>query len=255
MRGGLFVYRMISFARVDDSALLVILALLACAAIAIGEQEAPQPAARILDCETVFRPDTGASNLVEHFGAANVTTAEISVGDDPSEKGTVLFAGSPEDRVEIFWWDEEGQRMPKLVRIAGSKSRWETPNGITLGTDLLALEQLNGRPFRMFGFGWDNSGSLASWSGGALESPKLSPCRFGVALEPDHTMADAERQHWERQVQGDWEFSSAHPAMQALNPKVYSVMFEYSRPESEQMPADTARSEADSSAIEVDAPR
>ena len=185
---------------------------------------------RLLECTSVFGKDASAASLSERFGAANVRSAEIYLGEGFYESGTVLFANSVEDRVEILWKNIQEQRMPKIVRISGARSHWRTTTGLTLGVDLLRIEKLNRRPFRLLGFAWDYSGTVMSWSGGSIGSPPAMPCTIRARLRPEGVQ-DAERQISYRQVLGDREFSSGHPAMQALNPSVYEVWLDYGRQE------------------------
>jgi len=56
------------------------------------------------------------------------------------------------------------------------------------------------------------------------------PCTIRARLRPEGVQ-DAERQISYRQVLGDREFSSGHPAMQTLDPSVYEVWLDYARQE------------------------
>lgn len=178
----------------------------------------------ILACST-FMPDVSAAQLAERFGAANVTTADISIGEGDTEPGTVLFADRPEDRVEILWKDQSAQRRPRAVMVRADKSQWRTKGGLTPGMTLREVERLNRRPFRLLGFSWDYEGTVSTWSGGAAAESAGDKCTMRARLRP--SPAGEPEEKWHRQVQGDREFSSGHPAMQALNPRVYEIWLEY----------------------------
>ena len=193
------------------------------AALLLGGDAAAQ-AARVLDCESNFPATASAAGLADRFGAANVVNAEISVGEGLYEKGTVLFADSADDKVEIIWKDAEGLRLPRVVRIQGESSNWSTRSGLSLGDDLRTVERFNRKPFRLAGFSWDYAGTVLSWSGGALEGAAGAACVVRVRLAPDES---ADNVQWRRQVKGDRAFSSAHPAMKALNPRIYEIWLEY----------------------------
>lgn len=186
---------------------------------------------RILVCERGLAPEASAASLSQYFGAANVQTGEINLGEGEHERGTVLFARSPQDRIEVLWKDREAQRAPRQVRISGlisgMMSRWRTPLGVTLGMDLGTLERINRRPFRLAGFGWDYGGTVTSWGGGLLESTPAAACAVGVRLAPELHREDAEQHRWYRQVVGERVFSSGHPAMQTLQPQIYEVSLHY----------------------------
>ena len=170
-----------------------------------------------------FPPNTTANSLSERFGIENVGSREILIGEGEYEKGTVVF-GDSSDQVEILWKDAEQKSVPRLISITGSSSQWKTRNGLSLGDALLSVENINRKPFRLLGFGWDYSGTLVSWSGGALETSTSTQCQVNVRFLPDQPALDSQ---WYRQVLGDREYSSDHPAMQALNPRIYEIWLEY----------------------------
>jgi hypothetical protein len=174
-------------------------------------------------CTAPFGPDQTHAALVERYGASNIATDQVSSGEGFFETGTVLFPDDPARRVGIAWQDTAARRRPKWVRIEGERSVWRTPSGITLGTSLTGIERLNGRPFRLAGFSWDYAGTVLSWAGGALEPAADAACRVIVRLQPSEDADDA----LANQVQGDGEYSSGHPAMQALDPRVYQIMLSF----------------------------
>ena len=166
-----------------------------------------------------FPPTISADELVRRFGAQNVTTDSIDLGEGQSQRGTILFAGNSEKRLEILWQDTVGQRFPLMIRVQRvGGSLWTTAEGITVTTRLRTLERLNRKPFRLAGFAFDGSGYVTSWSGGKLAAAEGASCEFRAGL------ADAGRDAIDRQlynqVAGDRVFSSGHPAMQSLDPRV-----------------------------------
>jgi hypothetical protein len=211
-----------------------LIAMLAVIALSSGPVAAPAVvqerstgADRLLACESVFTRASSAASLVKHFGAANVSNDEISIGEGEVVPGTILFAKSPEDRVEILWRDSRGRRLPQTISIHGDKSRWATRGGLTLGQDLRTVQRLNGKTFRLLGFSWDYEGTVASWSGGIFTRSGIQGCLVRARLRPDPGNDAPERTRWLKQVTGDREFPSTHPAMQALNPKVYTVWLDF----------------------------
>ena len=209
---------------------IIVLALLAVLlvgpSVVIGTEASPGDF--IFELDKVFLPQTNAANLIERFGEANVTTERIYIGEGFYEEGTVLFKNSDEKKVEILWKDPESRQSPRLVMIRGKKSLWRTTKGLTLGLDLLTVEKLNRRPFRLAGFAWDYTGAVLSWSGGSLEVQGTDTCSVRARLGPEAQTRDEMRQYY-KQVQGDREFSSGHPAMQVLNPRVYMVILSCGR--------------------------
>jgi hypothetical protein len=180
-----------------------------------------------LSC-TVFPPHTTEAELIARFGSQNVTNAPVFGMDDGPTEGTVLFADRPDARVEILWWDAAAKRQPASVFVRSPVSRWGTPSGILVGSDLRTLERVNRRPFRVAGFSTERQGAVISWAGGALERPASDSCIIHIHLQPrydgtdDHTLV--------RQVRFGREFSSGHPALQALNPRVVLMRLSFRHP-------------------------
>jgi len=176
---------------------------------------------------------TTQADLKRIFGEQNVQDRDVNLGEGYFEKGTALFSGEPQKFIEILWKDAEGNRFPKMILVSGiqegnyaGESLWKTTYGIGLGTSLKDLEKINRCPFRLAGFAWDYGGTILSWAGGLLEKDFGSngDKKVFIRLSEDNShSADA------RQVLGDREFSSGHPAMQTINPHIYQMVFVFSR--------------------------
>lgn len=178
---------------------------------------------------TTFPPDLSAADLRERFGEQNVHRAPVPWGGAEGDfnEGTVLFPNDQRARLEIFWRDAAAQQHPEWVSVRQERSRWRVPAGVTLGTRLRELESLNGRPFRLLGFANDVSGTVMSWSGGRLETQNTERCRLRLRLQVPWPRTDHGRSSLYRQLIGEREFSSGHPAMQALDPAVYELFLQY----------------------------
>jgi len=180
-----------------------------------------------------FPPDLSEHDLVVRFGAGNVVTAQIEGGGAEGEynEGTVLFPKDSAARLEILWKEKESKRTPDWVRVRAARSRWRYA-GINLGTDLLMVEKLNGGPFVLTGFGTDSEGALISWGNGRLRAFDSEACRVQIWLHPEKEANDrlgvTKLNQLEHQVLGVRAYSSGHPAMQALNPRVYEMAVRYS---------------------------
>lgn len=181
-----------------------------------------QAPARLLDCESTFRPELDASVLEQTFGVQHVGTGKIHTGEGRYHDVTILFPSSAEDKVEIVWKDNSRKRFPAQVWTRGKRSRWRTRSGLTVGMDLRSVETANGRSFRLTGFHWDYAGTVLSWRGGRLDAPTSAACSVRAVFAET-----SEDSVLSRQVEGDREFSSGHPAMQALNPRIEELWLEY----------------------------
>ena len=178
-----------------------------------------------------FSATTSAADLRERFGAANVKTALVPWGGAEGDfhQGTVLFDGTSNAKLQILWRDATNERDPEWVSVRGTHTRWRSPAGVTLGTSLRMIEQLNGRPFRLIGFGSDVSGTVMAWSGGRLEAQNSGNCRVRARLAPDWDRLDSKASALIKQLKGEVELSSGHPGMQGVNPKVNELFLQYQR--------------------------
>jgi hypothetical protein len=171
-------------------------------------------------------------SLQQQFGSANVRPQSLIVSEEGIEKpAAVIYPDSPARRLAVVWGEGARTGHPALILICYQQDRagaceWKTREGITLGSELQRLERLNGRKFRIAGFAWDYGGAVRSWNGGQLEPLKSGG--VGLQLDPDPaTLTQPEAQRNYHQVMGDHEFSSGHPAMQALHPRVSSITFSF----------------------------
>jgi hypothetical protein len=90
---------------------------------------------------------------------------------------------------------------------------------------LRAIEQANEKPFRLAGFGTEGHGRVISWSGGRLEMADRPACRINLYVLPRWDGTDDSVSM--SQVGSSKEFSSGHPAMQKLNPKLSAITIRY----------------------------
>ena len=66
-----------------------------------------------------------------------------------------------------------------------------------------------------------------SWSGGRLDSQNTATCRVRLRVGPDWDGVDPVISALINQLGGEAEYSSGHPAMQALDPSVYEMFLQY----------------------------
>ena len=175
-------------------------------------------------CST-FPANLSESDLLSRYGQGNVITAMITGADDPSFEGTVLFPNQDDARVEIAWYDAKTKQSPAWVRIRGQHSRWRLPNGIALGDDLLGVERRNGFPFRLSSFSVEGQGTVRSWGRGRIQNADTERCGIKISFQPNWDGTDDPM--FLRQVIRGLEFSSGHPAMQAINPRVRAISITY----------------------------
>ena len=201
----------------------------ACSMIVVSQAAGQATASRMeLSCG-VLTSTTSEADLVARFGKENVVRDSVVGSDDGPEPGTVLFPTRPEARAQVFWNDPETRLRPSAIQVGEGGTAWRTATGIVAGMTLRDLERMNGRLFRMSGFSREggNGGSVISWSGGRLEPPFTSGCELHVQLQPVY---DGSIDPIFSQVQSGPNYSSGHPALQRVNPRVVSLALSFPRP-------------------------
>jgi hypothetical protein len=173
------------------------------------------------DSSAIIAAQSSEAELRERFGQGAIDATRIELGEGETAPGTLLFPRDSLRRTEIVWQDTVARRRPARIILRGDRSRWEVGPGISLSTSLSQLEQLNGRPFTLAGFGWDYAGVVTSWNGGALDSSLA-----GVKLYLDPGPAQYESTPYS-QVLGDQDYSSDLPAMHQLSPKVRTIFIDF----------------------------
>lgn len=173
-----------------------------------------------LKCEGPFARDSDHSRLVAAFGQSNVKKDVMYQEGEPSN-ASIVFPKDDARRVEIFWWNEKARKRPSSIQAGGD---WLGPKGVRVGMTLAEVEALNGRPFTLYGFGWDFGGASSDWKGGALDNLP-GGCKLIVGFEEDENSdEDASRK-----VAGDHEFTSNQNEMKAVKPKVGTIGLSYPR--------------------------
>ncbi len=163
------------------------------------------------------------ADLIRMFGAKNVVEADVTVGEDEPEPGTILFADEPDKKLAIVWTDDGHVNSVAICQDEKANCRWHTADGISLGTSLKMLERLNGRSFQFYGFGWDYGGAVVSWEDGRLERLQSGMCgALDLTLDVNGSMPPERRKIYD-QLQGEVEFSSSDSAAQTLAPAVVSM--------------------------------
>jgi hypothetical protein len=173
--------------------------------------------------EDFLDADVTEALLRQQLGSGLVLSDSIYVGEGMFEPGTVLYPADSSRRLEILWQDSIGRRRPRVVVVRGG-SRWRVYPGVGIGTTLRELDSLNGRAFSLAGFGWDYGGTLTGYQGGRLDSLWGRGAERDLAVQFRLSPPEAAADSLLSAVLGDRDFSSRHPAMYALNPRVYEIL-------------------------------
>lgn len=174
-------------------------------------------AAEALDVSCTAFAGVSEAALIATYGAENIVEQTLPGAEGESYTASVLFPDNPERRLEIVWADETRRTQPASISVTGENSVWTGPNGLSIGDELARVEEVNGRPFKLWGFGWDYGGWVSDWDGGAF-APNLgcmTRARFQATQENGN-------------MQGDSEFLSNALEMRDSAPRVtaFALVFE-----------------------------
>ena len=173
----------------------------------------------LFSLEGPLSKNTTLAQLKKYYGEANVRESRIHLGEGFYEMGTVLFPSDSKKKVLITWKNKERTR-PARVYIRNDSTGWKTQIGlIGIGSTLSEIEALNGRPFVLAGHSWDYAGTVLSWKDGTLAREFERPgARILLRLGGDWSVDK------NFEVAGDGDYTSSHPIMKKVNPRVYEIV-------------------------------
>jgi len=188
-------------------------------------KSAPKPAAHApalaVTCGGVFGKDSSHLKLAVKYDSRNVVFGQVDGPDGSKIPASILYPNDPRRRLEVLWNNEAGRTDTQVIAING-KSQWSAPKGLKLGLAIATLEKMNGRPFKLSGFGADGAASVLGWEGGALASLP-GGCKVGMRLFEDSKSPEEARSA----VAGDKELASNDPSLRAVKPTVGEILIGY----------------------------
>src|SRR5258708_38975700 len=134
---------------------------------------------------------------------------------------SVLFPTDPKRRLEVLW-DDDTQRAGTRMFVIAGQSTWTAQKGVHLGLPLAALEKMNGKPFKLMGFGSDGMAIVSDWNGGALDL-LTDGCKVGVQFKPDPNAPAGAL----GAAAPDKEFASNDPVVRAAKPTIGEIIVAY----------------------------
>lgn len=183
-------------------------------------QQQPAQPARAVACSGAFAKDSSHLKLATVYKPENVVFTEVDASEGKKLMASVLFPKDPKRRLEV-WWDNEASRTGTYLIVINGQSTWSAPKGVKLGLQLAALERLNGKPFKLQGFGKGSEASVSDWQGGALAS-LTGGCKVGVSLR-----ADPKAPPGALDQAGAAELVSSDAAVKAVKPAVAEIIIGY----------------------------
>jgi len=179
----------------------------------------PAQPARAVACSGAFAKDSSHLKLATLY-KSDVVFTEVDASEGKKLMASVLFPNDPKRRLEV-WWDNEAARSGTYLIVINGQSTWNAPKGLKLGLQLAALERLNGKPFKLNGFGKGSEGTVSDWQGGALEQ-LTGGCKVGVSMRADPKAARAAIEQ-----AGAAELASTDAAIKAIKPSVAEIIIGY----------------------------
>ena len=162
-----------------------------------------------ITCSHPVRPNDTAAKLHERFGAQ--ARAETLYGPEGIELAAmVLWPDDPARRVEVIL-AEDAMRSVSLVSVS-QNSDWRVA-GLAVGDPLARVNEANGKPVGLWGFGWDYGGYVTDLNGGELASLP-DGCRLMMRVgPPEHAeLADG--------LVGEVELTSDDPRLAAADVRI-----------------------------------
>ena len=127
------------------------------------------------------------ASIIEENNLENIyPEAGMSEGIDLFDEGTVeraytILYPETDDELLIIWKDK-ARNEPHQIYFE-KEGRWNTKEGIKVGTNYGDLEKINGGPIDFYGFGWDYSGAV-DWKDGKMKDSKIRVFLAPVAAPP-----------------------------------------------------------------------
>jgi hypothetical protein len=181
----------------------------------------PQAAANAITCSGVFAKDSSHLKLAIKYDSRNIIYGPVDASDGSKLNASILFPTDPKRRLEVLWTNEAARSGLSVIAING-QSQWIAPKGLKLGLPLAAVEKINGRPFKLTGFGADGAASVVSWEDGALATLP-GGCKIGMRLFEDRKAPEQAR----KAVAGDSEFLSNDANVRAVRPTIGEILIGY----------------------------
>jgi len=179
----------------------------------------PAQPARAVTCGGAFAKDSSHLKLATAYKPENIVFTEVDASEGKKLMATVLFPKDAKRRLEV-WWDNETSRSGTYLIVINGQSTWTAPKGLKLGLQIAQLERLNGKPFKLKGFGSGSEASVSDWQGGALEAI-AGGCKVGVSMRADLKASPAAVE------QAGSELASTDATVKAIKPAVAEIIVGY----------------------------
>jgi hypothetical protein len=124
-----------------------------------------------ITCTSPVAADGSAKSLMQRYRQQAMVQTRNAL---------VLWPRAMGRRIEVAFTDDAMNRVASLtIRSSVLVSRWNV-RGVTIGSTLADVQNINGKPFLVNGYQWDQSGIVTNWRGGMLGQSLHGGCRIAV---------------------------------------------------------------------------
>lgn len=221
----------------------LMVALLGASALSLGALAADEKAEPVatsaadmtITCGTPIAWDATEESLKAKFGADNVVHKDLGGPEGTEMFGTQIYSKDAKKTFEVVWTDDQTWSKPAFVQVTqvwsedgetATSPDWASAQGVKVGMTIEEVEKINGKPFKLSGFGWDYGGNAVNWEGGKLELAADAKCGISIVFtDSGDSTPDS--------VLGDKEITSDAADVRAAKPVVarYIVYYVYPDPE------------------------
>lgn len=199
----------------------------------------PATDATVLTCGAPLAWDATEEQLKKTYGAENVVHKDVGGPEGTELFATVVNEKTPENSFIVVWADDEKRANPQTIMVSAiwdeesgafkGAPAFATAEGIKAGMPIEEVEKINGKPFKLSGFGWDYGGSPQGFEGGKLEQKDDTKCWLGMTFA---TTAEKVPDN----VLGEGEIVSNAKDVLAAKPVVARFTLDYRQPDAETAP-------------------
>lgn len=113
----------------------------------------------------LIKPGMTLKDVGRAYGQQNLKFQKIPGAEGEEVDGARLFPDT--DRELVITWDPENNKSQVVFDISVVGKAWKFDNGLRVGMTVEEVEKVNGKAFKISGFGWDYGG-YANFEGGKL---------------------------------------------------------------------------------------
>lgn len=173
-------------------------------------------------CSGAYGPDSSEALLIKTFGADNVVTGLVPGPEGTEMLATTVYPGDHLRAMQFGWWDEANRTGLSYVDLAVDQAG---PLGLRSGLSPQEVEAINGAPFTIGGFWWDNGG-YANIETGTIHD--YADCFISLRFAP---MADYLEEIDVTAIAGEVQVPSDEPLLAELDVQVIVLSVSYPDPE------------------------